>query len=642
MKKFLKLCLPAIIVLVALAGIMTFVFKNVKKPKFTVESEAFSFVEKISKMNLVDGYYSVLTLDRSGVSVKPDEGWVKVKSGAVEDFTFYYVDAKTEIPYEKRNIVAEDFYSNCYFSRVGKKTYYKELTYSNFVKVNEFGAVGDGQTNDTESIRNAVKEVNEKGGVLLFPYGTYKVSVDGDELRNGADKSTVVKITTDKDVIVDFCGSTMTLDGTHFPNNKLVYAYNCTGSVEVKNGTLIGDRKTHNYKAILNDKGEVSSAQGAYSHCFGHGVGMRNTRDGLVLNMEVYDMTGDAVYIKNGKISQDTNQEYKTVVESCVLHHCRRQGITIGDSDLTIVKDTEIYKIGHADEYTNDDCQMDEGSVVNAVEGQSPMSGIDVEPDSGSFWARLVQLDNVHIHTCSSFGVVGNKGEKVGQGIIDGIEIKNSIIETFEMDYAKIFNSEIRQKSEERSKVASLIKKCEIKDSKIIKDFPFYETFFLEDNVFENCVFESVAEDNTTTGVFLFQKDNTVKNCVFRNLRGTGEGSTTHKGYGVVLYLEDSFNEYSGYNIFENCDLMIRDPHHIKNTRFKNCAISLGYPNGEYNATDENPLTISFTDVVFDNCVDRYVSTRNALVMTNCIFCNMKKESIFKTIGVAYINCKEL
>ena len=96
MKKFLKLCLPAIIVLVALAGIMTFVFKNVKKPKFTVESEAFSFVEKISKMNLVDGYYSVLTLDRSGVSVKPDEGWVKVKSGAVEDFTFYYVDAKKD------------------------------------------------------------------------------------------------------------------------------------------------------------------------------------------------------------------------------------------------------------------------------------------------------------------------------------------------------------------------------------------------------------------------------------------------------------------------------------------------------------------------------------------------------------------
>ena len=641
MKKFLKLVLPVLFIYVAVLVGLVVVFnaKNDKKATYGVESEALALVEKLSKKSFDDGVYLVENVDRSDVSIKPDRGWFVVKSGRVEDFSFYYIDAENDVPEKKKEQLESDFYSNSYVSRVGKKIFYKELKYTTFVDVKDFGATGDGVTNDTKAIREATQKVNENGGILLLPYGKYFVSVDGDEIKNGADKSSVIKITTDKDVIVDFCCSTMMLEGTNYPNNKLVYAYNCTGSVEVKNGTLIGDRKTHNYKAVLNSKGEVSSAQGSYSHCFGHGVGMRNTRNGLIFNMEVYDMTGDALYVKNGLISKETNTEYKTVIEDCVLHHCRRQGITIGDSDLTIVKDTEIYKIGHADEYDNSECLMDEGSVVNAINGSSPMAGIDVEPDSGSFLARLVKLDGVKIHSCTSFGIVGNKSDRVNQGLIDGIEIKNSSIETFAMDYAKIDNSELRVVSEERSKVATLIKKCEITNSKIIKDYPYYEIFYFVENVIKDCVFESVKEDDSTVGIFMFEKNNTVTGCTFKNLRGSGSGTTSYKGYGVTLYLENSFNGDSKNNTFENCDILIRDPHTIKNSTFKNCTISLGYPSIK-DASRQNPVYCKFENVIFDNCrTDRYVSDRTAVIMNGCQFYNMKKEEIFSTISVEYVNC---
>ena len=642
MKKFFKLMLPALAIYVAVLVIMVVVFhgKNNKKASYGVESEALTLVEKLSKKSFDNGVYLVEDVDRSAVSIKPDRGWFVVKNGRVEDFSFYYTDAESEIPENRKEQLASNFYSNSYVSRVSNKMFYKELKYTTFVDVKDFGAKGDGITNDTESVREATQEVNENGGVLLFPYGKYLVSVYGDEIKNGAEKSSVIKITTDKDVIIDFCGSTMMLEGTNYPNNKMVYAYDCSGTVEVKNGTLIGDRKTHNYKAVLNSEGQISSAQGSYTHCFGHGVGMRNTRNGLIFNMEVYDMTGDALYVKNGFISHELKTEYKTVIENCVLHHCRRQGITIGDSDLTIIKDTEIYKIGHADEYDNSKCLTDEGSEVNAVNGSSPMAGIDVEPDSGSFLARLIQLDGVKIHSCTSYGIVGNKGDRVAKGLIDGIEIKNSSIETFAMDYAKIDNSELRVVSEKRSQVSTLIKKCEITNSKIIKDYPYYEIFYFSENVIKNCVFESIKEDETTTGIFMFEKNNTITDCIFRNLRGTGSGESSYMGYGLTLYVEDSFNNKSRYNTFENCDILIRDPHTIKNASFKNCTISLGYPTGEQNASKENPVYCKFENTIFDNCkTDRYVSDRTASVMTNCWFYNMKKEEIFSNISVTYINC---
>jgi len=44
------------------------------------------------------------------------------------------------------------------------------------ISVKDYGAKGDGVTNDTEAIRAAVSQANTTGGIVVFPAGTYRVS----------------------------------------------------------------------------------------------------------------------------------------------------------------------------------------------------------------------------------------------------------------------------------------------------------------------------------------------------------------------------------------------------------------------------------------------------------------------------------
>ena len=649
-KGFFKAFIAIICVFVVLIGLKItfdrFVYnKDEQKDGVTYlspRSEALALNKQIEKANLRSGHYDVLKIDQKDVNIKVDAGWFVLKNGKVTDFAYYYINAEKEIPESTEDVKYEkatDFYTNCYVSRINNEMIYEKIYYTNLVNVKDYGAVGDGITDDTEAIKKATNVINETGGVLYFPYSTYYVSVSGDLIKHGAEKSTIIKITTDKDVIVDFCYSTIQLAGSNYPNSRIVYPYNNSGYVSIRNGVLKGDRLTHNYKPVLNSKGEISGAQGSVSHCFGHGIFIQNTRNGHIFNMDIYEMTGDAIVVKNGKIAQDSGLEYRTLIEDSKLHHCRRQGITIGDSDITYVKDTEIYKIGHVAEYTNDNCLYDDGSEVNAVKGSLPMAGVDVEPDSGSFLARDVTFDGVNIHTCTSYGIVGNKSSRVDQGLIDGVTVKNSYVETYALDYATIDNTDLVVISEEDSKVATLLRKCTITNSRLIKEYPYYEIFYFNECEIINSEFKSVKEDETTTGVFMFEPNNTVIGCTFTNLRGTGAGYTSYKGFGVTLYNENSFNENSKDNTFRNCDIMIRDPHNIQKTKFYNCTISIGYPTGAQNPSVENPSVCKFTDCLFDNVkTDRYISHITAIILTNCKLFGLT-DYLFGTIPRTFINC---
>ena len=50
-----------------------------------------------------------------------------------------------------------------------------ELTSTAYVNVKDFGAKGDGITNDHDSIVSAINYAKDNGGTLYFPEGTYKL-----------------------------------------------------------------------------------------------------------------------------------------------------------------------------------------------------------------------------------------------------------------------------------------------------------------------------------------------------------------------------------------------------------------------------------------------------------------------------------
>lgn len=95
-----------------------------------------------------------------------------------------------------------------------------------YITPEEYGAVGDGATDDSNAIQNAV---DNKGVVLFSPDKNYKIA------------ST---IRLKKDTVLDLNGSTITSTNKHlffnFLSTDTFTAYNGNGNITIKNGTIIG------------------------------------------------------------------------------------------------------------------------------------------------------------------------------------------------------------------------------------------------------------------------------------------------------------------------------------------------------------------------------------------------------------------
>lgn len=260
-------------------------------------------------------------------------------------------------------------------------------TGSNTVYVSQFGEIGKGD--DRETIEKAVAALTDNS-TLFFPKGHYVV-------KQSVNKESIILLENKKNITIDLNGSTIELQQklrtstVGFDTYNIIELVDCENFV-IKNGTLKGDRVSHKY-------------EGSSTHEFGYGILARaeqyNSKDpnlypddrtptdkkcgGLIYNMVIYDLIGDGVVIKNGMSPE------KVTIRDCEIHHCRRQGITISDSDFTIVDSCHIHHIG---------VECDD------VKGTSPMAGIDVECGSGTYCAEKVVIKDTIIENTGGGGVV--------------------------------------------------------------------------------------------------------------------------------------------------------------------------------------------------------------------------------------------
>lgn len=473
---------------------------------------------------------------------QPKLGWVNVENNIVTEYEFYF--------------------DNEYILKTENE--FRVIEYSNLINVQDFGAVGDGTTDDTEAIKSAVASLNENGGILYFPTGTYVVSV-------ASNSESIITLNSNKEIELDFFKSTIQMTTNGYPNYNIVNAENCT-NVEVRNGNLVGDRLTHDY--VTTDS----------SHAFGYGVMSSNNESCNILNMEISDMTGDGIFTStynNGTTKGTTN------INDCNLHHCRRMGITIIDSDIVNVKNTNIQYIGTTD----------------GIEGVAPKSGIDIEPHYENGTINYVLLDNVNIEKIAdsaNYGIIQNGPYREN---VEKIDIVNSKIENL-----FIGNSANIKKSELINPGA--IRYCTIEDSYInmIKG-----DLSLEDTIVNNCTFEGIDIRNRDDIGYLriMPKNVTVTNSTFKNLMGKGNYATNSlMEFGIVL-TDDGYNftEESGNNIYDNCAITMAS---LKNSEMKNSYIYTGIPL-------ETP---SFENMKLEDCeikVQLELNINNCNV-TNCSF----------------------
>lgn len=128
-------------------------------------------------------------------------------------------------------------------------------------------------------------------------------------------------------ITLDLNSSTIHIKQNNEEHYTIISIFNAE-NVEIKNGILIGDKETHDYS---NNK----------SHQWGFGVDIRNANNVVINNLEIYNMTGDGLYISN--LNEGENESIS--IKNNNIHDCRRQGISIICGSDIIIEQNEIYSI---------------------------------------------------------------------------------------------------------------------------------------------------------------------------------------------------------------------------------------------------------------------------------------------------------
>ena len=537
-----------IIVLLILAGvtIATLTGKNGILEKV---NQAKKENEKAQKIEMAELYISEINIEMAknnnflpeGVTeienipikiqgIQPNIGWIYIENNVLTKYEFYYDDL--------------------YILSVNGDIKIEDFSFADLINVKDFGAVGDGVTDDTLAIQDATNYLNENGGILYFPLGTYYVTVSDSEKN-------IMHIESNQKIIIDFFCSTILLKENQYEAYNIINANNCI-SVELRNGFLVGDRKNHDYTTISS------------THEFGYGIFFNQTISGEAFNMDISDMTGDAITNKNGESTGTIT------VNQSDLHHCRRQGISILDSDIVNIKNTKIHHIGTFDN----------------IKGTAPQSGIDIEPASGTNTVNKVSIDNVTIKDTTSFGIINVRND------IGTIEISNSDIDDVNLTNANIKDSNLKYKKTN----GMILVGGKIENTNIKLIIP-KQTLNIRDAILNNCIIE--GPENDIAGRVLISNTQ-INNTKFKNLLGTGNyNSNSISDFGVIFRNEYNYKSGSSDNRYENCAIIYAGEVEDKNSYVENSYIYIDavptiLENIEINNCETNSNAVS--DLTLNGC----------------------------------------
>jgi parallel beta-helix repeat protein len=226
------------------------------------------------------------------------------------------------------------------------------------VKAAAYGAKGDGVTDDTTAIQNAINAVGGTGGTVLVPDGVYMVNATA--IQSGGNHGLALK-------------SAMTLKLSPgavlkaIPNAVDTYAIvmlSGLSDVSIVGGTIEGERKDH-----MGSAGES-----------GMGISIESSQNVVVEALTAKECWGDGFYV--------SGTSKKVTFCGVTSDHNRRQGMSIVGADGVLVQ----------------------GSTFQNTTGTLPEAGIDIEPNPGE------TVNDVLIQACT---FINNAGGAFQTGVPD-------------------------------------------------------------------------------------------------------------------------------------------------------------------------------------------------------------------------------
>lgn len=261
---------------------------------------------------------------------------------------------------------------------------YANIIIENEMNVKQFGAKGDAETDDTDSINTALNYCNN----VIIPSGTFMVKA-----HNG---NIITEYPNLNGSIVLNDNNHLKIEGTIQCITNDFYYYqviNIIGdNVTIEGGNIYGDKLTH-----------TGSAESEYGYC----VDILSAKNITIKNCNIAYGWGDCIAISSFT-SNDPDYNCKDVnIENCKLHDSRRQGISIIAANNITVNNCEIYNIS----------------------GIAPQNGIDIE----SNYADDNPVKNVLINNCNIHDTTGASITTTAKA--ENVSITNSnIYKTFNVN----------------------------------------------------------------------------------------------------------------------------------------------------------------------------------------------------------------
>ena len=216
------------------------------------------------------------------------------------------------------------------------------------MNVKQFGAKGDGVTDDTLSIQTALNYVDD----VFVPKGTFMVNAITHILPNSNNR-----IKLDNDAIIEAIGNSAT--------NYAVIDINNKSNVEISGGTIKGDRANH-----TGDSGE-------WGMCLSVENGATNI---YIHDIKLINAWGDGLYINNA-----TNVR----TQNLIIDNARRNGISI----------ISVETFNSLNDY------------ISNTNGTAPQAGVDIEPNYTTDKLIDINFNNLttYNNTGSGFAIVALK-----------------------------------------------------------------------------------------------------------------------------------------------------------------------------------------------------------------------------------------
>ena len=409
--------------------------------------------------------------------------------------------------------------------------------------------------NDKQAFARLAADVNANGGGrIIFPADViYEVSIEDDS--NGGngrfpqESSIVMNFRNCKKLSIDMNGSRIVIGKNHSTKYAVFFFYNCK-SFCVKNGTLIGDSKVHDYSPVIY-RGEEKKS----SHQWGHGIDITGSK-GTVRNMQISYMTGDGIRISSYK-SKETVFHAKAEVDHCNISYCRRNGVTIGSTDGAVLSHTSIHHIGTHD----------------GITGALPQAGIDLEYEDKAGGKGAVHISDCQIYECTTATITASNTSVPDPSAFC---VADSRIEG---SYFQITNLKVLGGAKKQVTGCSFINTPINCGDAVVKDCTFEMgamIHYVHGTTFRNCMFSGqlTESDSKYGGCFAGNSyaPATFVKCDFRNIRGKNDNSVYQGFSGYAFKLCAVFEDCT----FSNCSFVQGGAGAESNYSFQGCTLSNG------------------------------------------------------------------